>query len=238
MIFKFISAVIIVFALFLGISVFFKISEIEISGGVVYTEAEIIAASGVEFGDNLFLINKFTIIDNIFKSFPYISEVTISRAPPNKLVIGIEESYSVAVIGSGSNYWIIDKNCKLLEKTDASGAEGKIIIKGITLIQPVAGEKIALGEAESPKVSYLSDILTVLLQKAKQNTVTEIDMSNISNPKFDYEGRFTVKLGEDGGIEKLEYKFSLLDKTIEMLGENERGTINLSIDNDVHFDPD
>lgn len=232
---KFLSAIIVALALFLGLSIFFKISEIEVSGTVVYTEAEIIAASGIEEGDNLFFINKFSVIDKIFKELPYISEVTISRSLPNKLMIGVVESYSVAVVNSGGNYWIIDKNCKLLEKTDASGSDGKIIVTGVTPIQPVAGEKLALGEAEKAKVSYLSDILTVILQRDIQNLVAEIDMSNVNNPRFGYNGRFTVKLGESGEISGLEYKFELLEKIISQLGENESGSIDLSNGDKAYF---
>jgi hypothetical protein len=67
-----------------------------------------------------------------------------------------------------------------------------------------------------------------------QDKVTGIDMSTISNPSFDYMGRFTVKLGSD---ENIEYKFGLLQSAVQQLKDGDYGTIDLSIDKQAHFSP-
>ena len=46
-------------ALFLGMSVFFKVSKITVEGSTLYTPEEVIEASGIELGENLFFINRF-----------------------------------------------------------------------------------------------------------------------------------------------------------------------------------
>ena len=45
-------------ALVAGCVVFFRVDQVTVTGSDRYTAQEIIAASGVEQGDNLFLINK------------------------------------------------------------------------------------------------------------------------------------------------------------------------------------
>jgi hypothetical protein len=42
------------------------------------------------------------------------------------------------------------------------------------------------GEAERQKVDYLSAVLTAVLNQDMQGSVTYIDMSDVSNPSFDY----------------------------------------------------
>jgi hypothetical protein len=44
-------------AIIFGLSVFFRVSEVTVTGQVVYTADEIIAASGIELGGNLFFVD-------------------------------------------------------------------------------------------------------------------------------------------------------------------------------------
>jgi cell division septal protein FtsQ len=62
-----------------GISVFFKISHIEVKGNTRYTAEEIISASSLQQGDSLFFVNSFRITNQIFSALPYVDEATISK---------------------------------------------------------------------------------------------------------------------------------------------------------------
>ncbi len=48
----------------------------------------------------------------------------------------------------------------------------------------------------------------------------------MTNPRFDYLGRFTVELGPQGDTE---YQFGKLLSAVAQLTENDRGTIDLSL---------
>ena len=100
------------------------------------------------------------------------------------------------------------------------------------LVKPEQGEIVSAGEAESPKVSYLSAILKQISDLGLRENVTWIDLSNVSNPSFDYQGRFTVKLGTG---ENVEYKFQCLLSAVEALEPGDRGTLDLSIDRQAHL---
>ena len=73
------SAVLIVAAIIIGCIVFFKVQTIEVSGNSRYTAEEIIAATGIQKEDNLYLMNKFDIIDRVLEELPYIQSMTIRR---------------------------------------------------------------------------------------------------------------------------------------------------------------
>lgn len=65
-----------------ALTVFFKVQSITVSGNARYTSEEIIAASGIEIEDNLFLLNKYSAAQAIFEKLPYVEEATINRALP------------------------------------------------------------------------------------------------------------------------------------------------------------
>ena len=189
------SFLIICAALVFGLSVFFRVSTIEVEGNSLYTGEEIIEASGIEQGDNLFFINRFTAISRIFAKLPYVEKAVINRSLPNRLVIVVTESQAIACVAAEDGTWAIDRGCKLLSKVSGDELRGLIRIEGLTPIAPEAGQVIAPGEAESPKVNYLSTILTQIDTLGLRDNITYVDISGISNPYFDYLGRFTVKLG-------------------------------------------
>ena len=213
-------------------SVFFRVSTIEVEGNSLYTSEEIIEASGIEQGDNLFFINRFTAISRIFSKLPYVEKAVINRSLPNRLVIVITESQAIACVAAEDGTWAIDRGCKLLSKAGGDELRGLIRIEGLTPIAPEAGQIIAPGEAESPKVSYLSAILTQIDTLGLRDNITYIDITGISNPSFDYLGRFTVKLGS---FENTEYKFQCLLSAVDALSEGDRGTLDLSIDKRAHL---
>ena len=222
----------VVAALVFGLSVFFRIGNIEVTGNSIYTTEEIVEASGVEQGDNLFFVNRFAAVSRIYAKLPYVESAVVNLKMPNRLLIEIRESSAVAFVTAEDGIWAIDRSCKLLSRVNADELDELIRIEGIRPIAPEVGETIAAGESEIPKVNYLSAILRQITDIGLQNSVTRIDISNVANPSFDYIGRFTVKLGTN---ENIEYKFQCLLSAVDALAEGDRGTLDLSIDKRAHL---
>ena len=80
-----ISALLILAAVVGGCIVFFRVDTINVQGNSRYTQEEIVAASGIEQGDNMFLINKFQVIDQMISQLTYLDDVTIRRGLPSTL---------------------------------------------------------------------------------------------------------------------------------------------------------
>ena len=221
-------------ALVFGIGVFFRVSAIEVVGASYYTEQEIIDASGIEKGDNLFFINRFAAYSRIYAKLPYVSSAVVSRELPNRIVIEVTEGNAVACIRSEGEYWLIDRNCKILDSVGAADAQGVINVTGLIPSAPVVGEELKLETGDSTAVQFVSDVLTAMSELEMTGDVTYLDMTNISDPSFDYLGRFTVKLGRDDAVQ---YKLELLLSAVAQLGEGDEGLLDLSIDKKVHFSP-
>ncbi|MEG1404818.1 MAG: FtsQ-type POTRA domain-containing protein [Oscillospiraceae bacterium] len=228
------SFIVICAALVFGMSVFFRVSDIAVTGADRYTEAEIIEASGLEMGDNLIFLNREAIEKKISSKLIYIGEISINRKLPGTVTIAIAESGAAASIETEKGLWLIDKHCRLLEEATVTSADSYPKIKGISALAPTAGTILTVSEEGTAKVTYLKSLLTAMSANDMLDDITAIDVSNIANAQFDYLNRFKVKLGKN---ETLEYKLGLLLGAIKELDAGESGTFDLSADKTVNFSP-
>lgn len=231
-IYKPVSVVLILILLVCSVSIFFKVQNIEVRGCNVCTDVSIVAASGIEEGENLVFLDKGKVADSILKSLAYVKEVSVNKKFPSTVVITVVESEAVASIRIGTSIWLIDSKGKLLEKTTADGAQGTITIEGATALAPSVGNKISFGEAEKLKREYLLELLEILYNMGIYEKVSSIDMSNTTNVVFSYDNRFTVSLGQN---DSLSDKLSLFVEVLGKLGEYDRGKIDLSVLHEAHF---
>lgn len=227
-----VTFVVICAVLVFAMSVFFRVSSIEVVGNEKYTAEEVILAAGIEEGDNLFFINRFNAISRLFSRLPYVEEAAISRSLPNKLLIEVTESDAVAYLTAEDGLWSVDRSCKLLSRISAEDAKELVEVIGLTPVSPEVGQTLAVDEGEATKVAFLSTILNQIVYLKMTNDIEQIDMSNVANPTFDYLGRFTVKLGNN---EDVAYKFQVLISAAAQLKNGDAGYIDLSIDGRAHF---
>ena len=68
--YRILSVLAICAAIVAALTLFFKVDTIRMSGANRYSKQEIVDASGVKVGDNLFLLNKFDMAQRILKKLP------------------------------------------------------------------------------------------------------------------------------------------------------------------------
>ena len=219
-------------ALIFGMSVFFRATNIEVTGADNYAPEEIIAASGIETGDNLVFTDRAGAASKIMAKLPYIESAAVHRTLPNTITIEVRESSALAYIAVDGELWALDHSCKALSKTTSAQTEGLIRVIGLEADKPAVGEIITGRDAESAKIEYLASILKELSLRSMNGGVGTVDMTNLADPTFDYIGRFQVKLGKN---ENVDYKLDRLLSVLELLDEGDSGTLDLSIDERVHF---
>lgn len=233
-VFTSISFVVIMACLAFGMTVFFRVSDIEIIGNVQYSPNEIIQASGILDGDNLVLMNTLQIEEKIYDELVHIGEVSVERKFPNKVCIEVSESGTVAVIQSGSGFWLIDENCRLIDECNTIDAEKYINVIGVAAVNPRIGEIVRVANEDKAKLNYLIDFLRTIKYRDILQNVSSVNVSNPADAEFDYLAKFTVKLGT---MENTDYKIGLLIESVNRLEENETGTFDLSIHREAHFTP-
>ena len=110
--------ILVVFVLAVGLvlsfTVFFHLNKVEVRGYSIYSENEVISVSGVKDGDNLFLINQGKVKEHITEKLPYVGDVQVKLALPNKLIITVFETSVKCAVDNKSEYILLDENAKVL----------------------------------------------------------------------------------------------------------------------------
>ena len=116
----------VVAAIIFGVAIFFKVTTSEVQGNSIYSAEDVIAASGVEIGDNLLLVNKATTAGNILAALPYVEEVRgIVRSMPDTIVIQVKESEAAFAVQTDVNTtWLVNSRGKALENVEGDLPEG------------------------------------------------------------------------------------------------------------------
>lgn len=100
--FKVLCGIAVVVAITMGATVFFQVEEIAVAGNSRYTQEEIIQATGIQIGDNLFRMNKYEIYQQVYEQLPYIETILIRRGLPSTILVTVTEWDAVAqVLPSG-----------------------------------------------------------------------------------------------------------------------------------------
>lgn len=229
-----ITFVVIVVSVIFVMSVSFRVEDITIIGNSHYTADEIINAIDIEEGDNLFFFDRFSAVTRVFAKLPYVSEVQIERALPNKVIIRVTESNAVAYLKLGNELWTMDEKCKVLGKA-AEGEEGTLIpVVGFDAGTLFINETINTSSGEQRTVAYLKEILNQIIDRELAYQVTKIDISNTNNVKVHYGGKYTIALGDPYATE---YKFSMVVNAISKLKEGDIGIIDVTDGRTVKFSP-
>ena len=176
-------------------SLFFRVTNIQVEGNVHYTDDEIIQAIDIEEGDNLFFFDRFSALSRVFAKLPYVEEVSVERSLPNKVIITVTESQALAYIALGDEMWTIDHSCKVLGKATQEELGDMIAVEGISPGTLFIGETMLTEDNDTELVEYLAQVLYQLEARGLYQQVESIDFSDKYNVVFDYGDKYTVKLG-------------------------------------------
>lgn len=190
-------------AAFLAVTIFFKIDSIEITATEHYTEDELISASGIEIGDNLFTFRTSKVEKELLEKYPYLASVSVTRSLPSTLVIKAVDSVPAAAVNlTSGGYCLIDENGKLLEQA-STVPEGIPTVTGVTVSDMAEGKYLT----DNSKSEILVDITKVLKEKNIISNVNFINVSCITDVRMGYLGRLDVRLGQ---ADKLKEKIQML----------------------------
>lgn len=229
------SFLLVCLAIVFALGVFFRVQNIEVRGTESYTAEEIIEASGIDMGDNLFFINRSTASSNIFTRKPFVEEASIERVLPNTIIIYVEESRGLAYVDWEGQTWMMTGGCKMLGSGTMEEIQGLIHVKNVTPANVSAGEIMTVDASETLKLTYIQELLQCMDSLGMTADVAEIDIQNAADPTFEYLDRFTVKMGPN---ENTDYKLRMLLSAVLEMDANLMGTIDLSEGTAVHVSPD
>lgn len=241
----------VVFAVVLCLVIFFRVKHINVtnlgreqllsqqteetqedSRHAYYTAEDIINVSGIEVGDNLLTISKEVVAAKIMAALPYVSEVYIQRVIPGTVNITVSEfDVAYAIADTNGQWWLINRNGKVLEKTAEEEAKTHIVINGLTILPPQkTGVSIEPEEAEdmaeqNAKKTSLVSILQLLETYDYCKQIITVDLTSSYDIQLWYGTQYQIRLGN---TEDLSHKLAYLDGVLGKLQSYQSGVIDLT----------
>jgi hypothetical protein len=221
-------AVLITVAVVLSITVFFKISNIVVTGDEVYNNETIIEASELKIGDSMFMFSKDDVSSLVEEKLPYVETLAIKRSPTGKLTFIVTAAKAVMAIDRGDCYVLLSHNCKVLEDATEAIDEGVAIISASNAVSTVPGRTAEFENSSDGDI--LTRLQDILLANSVGN-ITQIDINDYSNIKLKYDMRVTLKIGS---LSSFEEKIDFINATLDKLDADEpnfSGTVDFTIEN-------
>lgn len=221
----------VVLALVFGVSIFFKVENITVSGVQKYSAWTVKEASGIEIGDNLLTFGKAKAYGKIVANLPYVESVHIGIKLPDTVNIEIKELDVVySVKDSVDGWWLMTSEGKIVEKADSASAGACTQILGVALDSPAVGQQAVAYEqppdptAEetqpaavkgSDRLSAALSILQYLEGCGVIGQAASVDVSELGDLELWYGQQYQVKLGDTS---QLNYKIRCMNEAIN--GDN------------------
>lgn len=225
--YKLLSTLIIFAAILMGCVVFFRVNTMVVEGNSRYPAEEIIAASGVQQGDNLFTLNKSKMVSQILTRLPYVDDLSIERKLPDTLIFYVTESVPVAWIESDGTYWLLDHRCKILEAGDSSLTEGLPEVLGLTPVDATVGNRLTVSPEEQNKLDRLREFFTAIAGRQMTGSLTSfIDLSSENEIRFGYGDNLTVIFPLNGNYEQETYELKRALESMDERGIPRTGTLD------------
>lgn len=212
----------VVIAIVFGISIFFKVETVVVSGTNKYTAWDVKEASGIKEGDNLLTLNEAKVYGKIKVKLPYVDTVRISIKLPDTVNIIIEEfEVCYAIKAEDGTTWLVTSDGKVVEQVSASAATNYTNILGVTLASPKAGSQAvaaenASGDGEQTEALGADDRLKTaltILQYLEANGIigeaASVDVSDMGNIQMWYGTQYKVLLGDTSKLSKKIYEVAL-----------------------------
>lgn len=225
----------------------------------IYTEDAILAALNVPLGENIFQFSIAEKERAMAAALPYLETIQVRRSLPGTVVVRVTPAVERYAIKSEGGWVVLSGGLKVL-KVSPDEPSGLVVVTGVTPSAPVAGYPLALAEDEaapapeaapgavaSSAVSSqaasgveaqtaqtwrdtLADLLLGLDERGLLQELTSLDLGELTELSFLYQGRVRVMLGTANNLDyKLQWAAYLLqNEEGDGLLDTDRGVLDIS----------
>ena len=219
-----IFAVVLAIGITLSLTVLFKTEKIEIEGDKYYYEDQIIAFSGVELQENIFIASMTSTPENIENNLPYVENAEISFAIPDTVIIKITDAVPSYVIKNDGGYLVISAKGRILDET-ADNADKLPELVCNELKSTKIGDYVSFSDEN---VTEILETVTSSLKENEVKNITGFDITDTSNILLVYDDRITINIGLP---EDIDYKIRTAITIInEKLDPNNTETVTGTLD--------
>lgn len=222
------------FAIFLGLSIFFKVDTVKVSGCGKYSAWTVQEAAGISEGDSLLFFGQASAAGKVIDALPYVKTVRFEIDLPGTVNIIIEEApVAYSIQDSAGVWWLITAEGRVAEQVDSAVAGQHTQIVGIRLRQPSIGADAVATEQEPAGSSITGadrlDAALLIARMLEKNELlgvaSSVNVSSLQALELWYGTRFQVKLGNS---ENMDYKLAALKSAVAEMSPYQTGVLDAS----------
>lgn len=218
-----IFTVVFLIMIILSLTIFFNIEKITVTGNGQFDENEIIEASGLEYGENMFLTKMSSHADLVMQNVVYLESCEIKRKLPTGVEIIVQVCEPAACLEAENDYLIMSTTGKIFERSETP-VTGLYLIKGS---EPVYDLQPGMMFESADDEGKLNAMLSVCEAMKARNTekVSYIDVTDRYNIKYLFDDRVEVRLGS---VNELDYKLKFTEIILsEKIGSKTEGVLTM-----------
>lgn len=251
---KLVSMAAVVAAVFMGLSVFFRVETVTVAGADKYSPWMIRQASGVDTGDALLSISEARVASRIISELPYVDEVKVDVRLPGIVEIQVTElQVTYSIEDENGAWWLISSSGRAVEQVTMEKALDYTRVEGLAIRTPQPGQPVQAmpGQVIDPDEGtaqtrdqadadeQLQVLITIMTQLERSRIIGQIaliDVTDIFALRLEYPQLLTVHLGD---AQRLDYKISYLAAAAEKLEGTQNGELDLTLEytEDAVFTP-
>lgn len=227
------TVVAVVLALFVGLSLFFKVETIQISGCEQYTAYQVQQASELNVGDQLLTFSRAKASGKIISALPYVKTVRIGiRLPDTVLIEVVETKVTYQVEDTAGAQWLMDSDGKIVGRmTNGDIKHTKVL--GFVIEPGQVGQMAVAHQEPQTETNGEGNLLPVTVTQAQKlqmavkiaqclevngiiGQAANLDVSNLYEIQLWYEDKFQILIGDSSRLEyKINYISTLIDQLLE-----------------------
>ena len=198
--------------LVLCLTVFFKITTVEINGVTLYRDEQILGVGGIVNDENLVRTDTKLIKQRLEENLVFIESAQVEKKYPSTLIITVTEAEKAADIVVDNTFCTVSRTGRVLEVGKPAATGGIPVIRGFELKTKNPGDKME--SSDSGKLKIYNDLMKIL-DDIGMNKITEIDLSSRSGITILYDGRITLEIGSSVDLDyKLSYFKAVIDSKL------------------------
>lgn len=210
-----------------AVAIFFKVSSVTVTGnGEIYSEEEIVEASGIKKGMNIYLVDDDSVVTNLLSAFPYVKTVTVDRNIPSNVTLELRCDLPNYYFEISGEYFVVSRDLRVVQRyTDKEAMKADLPkIKKLTagdIKSAIVGSELIF--VNSSYAKSLKELLSVLEATELFDGVSSVDLTDRFNMYVVYDGRLKANIGNS---DELALKLRFMNEVVKDLGEA-RGTIDI-----------
>lgn len=135
-----VSVAAVVLAVTIGISIFFKVDTVLVTGASKYSAYTIAETSQIRDGDSLLFFGRAKAAGRIKAALPYVDTVRFELKLPGTVnIIVVEKTLAYGLQAEDGSWWMMTADGMIAEKISETAAKNRPVVVGVLLKDPVIG---------------------------------------------------------------------------------------------------